>query len=199
MSADGESSFVLEFSFASERSSTLPITAVVETYMHVMGLTSIKPDLVKGMLPLWLHGFQTGDFRLQTAALGPLRSPDISFVWPFFTDWLEHFRAAKLLPRAWEGFADQVKDRRLGFRDERVPLLADVLMRTVYSRREASQHAATSDSSLRIYSYDLIPDCEASESIVKEQLARLVPGDWRTYPPFFPGDRTQVRRKGQWR
>lgn len=201
MTAQQGASFVLEFSFPSDRSTLFPITDVAETYLHVLGLTTIKPDIVKGMLPLWLHGHQKGDPRLAEAALGPLRSPGISFAWPWFIEWLEHFREARLLPRAWEPFADRVKDRRLGFRDERVPLLADVLSRTIWNRREASLHLESSGTRLdgwqRTYTYELVVDCEASESLLPDRLARLVPGDWLTYPPYFPGDRTSVRRKVQ--
>lgn len=203
MTGGEKTTFVLEFSFSADQSDLLPMTEAADTYLHVLGLTTIKPDLVKGMLPLWLHGYQNGDPRIQQAALGPLRSPDISFVWPWFTEWLDHFRAQKLLPRAWELFADQVKDRRLGLREERVPLLSDVLIRTMWNRREANQHAASVDTKInghsRGYAYDLVADCEASESILKECLDQLVPGDWRTYPPYFPGDRTSVRQKGLWK
>lgn len=199
MTSEQGATFVLEFSYPAQGHTHLPIAEVADTYLHVLGLTTIKPDIVKGMLPLWLHGHQKGDPRIQEAALGPLRSPEISFFWPWFIEWLEHFREARLLPRAWEPFADRVMDRRLGLRDERIPLLADVLSRTVWNRGEASKHAARNDPSLpgwkRTYSYELVPDCEASESLLPDRRTHFVAGDWRTYPPYFPGDRTSVQRK----
>jgi len=189
--------FRLEFDFPADESS-LPIQEVVETYMHVLGMTSVKETYLNGMLPLWLYGYQKGDPRMQEAALGPLRTEGVSFIWPWFSEWRESFREAKLLPLSWLPFSDHVWDLRLGLRQERVAILSDVIWRTAWNRRLANQHAAFDDASRprrsMAYTYDLRSDCEASQMVAARRLAGLVPGDWRTYPPYFPGDHSTVER-----
>lgn len=191
-------SFTLEYAFEIDRTETLSLNEVVGVYFDFLATTSIKADVARGMLPLWLEGYRRGDFRLQEAAFGPLRTEGISFVWPWFIECLDHFRDAHLLPLAWHSFSDQVKDRRLGFRQERVPLLADTLFWTIQNYRLARQHAASSSAlprtRQRTYVYGLESECEASQSLASDRLSRLIPGDWQTYPPFFPGDRTRVSR-----
>lgn len=197
---EASSTFSLAFDFRIDSDVTLPLPEVAEIYFEVLATTTIKDHYIRGMLPLWLYGYQKGDAVMQEAAFGPLCTDGVSFVWPWFLEWLDHFRSEQLLPRSWESFADHVKDRRHGLRKERIPLLADTLWRTVWNRRAAKQHASCcggSDDLRRVYEYVLVAGCEASESILPDKLLRLVPGDWRTYPPYFPGDRTSVQRRVQ--
>ena len=195
MSSAG-ASFTLEYAFDVDLSERLPLNQVVQIYFDFMAMTSIKDHIIRGMLPLWLYGYQKGDRRLQEAAFGPLRTEGVSFVWPWFLEWRETFRELKLLPKSWEYFADQLRDHRLALRDERVPLLADTLAWTIHNRREALIHADAPTYGPRksAYLYSINSDCEASLSLAAQRLASLIPGDWRTYPPYFPGDRSQVLR-----
>jgi hypothetical protein len=198
MTDEAGSIFVLEFSFPVDLSATITVPDMVEIYQEVLAGTSIKDTYVRGMLPLWLYGHLKGDTRMEDAAFGPLRTEGVSFHRPWFSEWLEHFREARLLPAAWEPFADQVKDRRLGFRNEQVPLLAQTIRARIHNLRLARQHSALAEppnrSRGRTYSYRLSSDCQAAQSLAVDRLARLVPGDVRTYPPYFPGDRTHVTR-----
>lgn len=192
----------LEFAFPAELSSSLPTTDVVDCYLFVLSGTTVKDDISKAMLPLFLHGQTTGNTRLTTAAFGPLLSEGMSFSWPWFDEWLEHFRSEHLLPERWEAFADKVKDRRGRITVERIPLLADTIGWMCHNRRLANQHASYLQAELnghrKVFSYALKSECAASQSLHARRLERLVPGDWRTYPPFFPGDRTMIRREGKW-
>lgn len=191
--------FSLTFDFKTDASITLPIDAVVEIYFEFLGTTTIKDHYIRGMLPLWLYGYEKGDPRLQEAAFGPLLTPGLSFVWPWYLEWREHFREQHLLPRAWEPFADEFKDRRSKVGNEVVPLLCQTLWQKIWNRRCAKQHAESPGYGPKKtpYSYRLEADCEASCSLHKDRLVRLVPGDTRTYPPFYPGDRTRVARDRQ--
>lgn len=184
---------VLEYRFLEGMTQIASVAELIDCYRHVLGGTSVRSEIVDCMLPLWLHGQMRGDPRLEEAAFGPLATEGISFSWPWFSEWLERFRKEKLLPVRWEPLADQIKDRRLGFRHERIPLLAHTLARLVYNRMRAEQQVGYADvrraGSGR---FQVSSECEASRTIAEERLPLLVPGDWRTYPPYFPGDTSSI-------
>jgi hypothetical protein len=192
---------VIEFSFLADLSLPLPVIEAVNCFQQVLGGTTVKPEIAQCMLPLWLHGVMKGDARFETAAFGPLLSPDISFVWDWFTRYRKEFRLLHLLPLSWHAFADEMKDLRLGLRELRVLLLAETINRTMWNRREAAQHAASDDvntfGGTRRATYTLESDCEASAHVNRIKLPELIPGDWRTYPPYYPGDHTVVARSSE--
>lgn len=196
MTSGRPATFVLEFSFPADIKVPLPVQEIAATYLQVLGETTVKPDIVKGMLPLWLHGHLNGDPRLTEAALAPLRSPDIAFSWPWFDEWRDRFRRAGILPRVWDDFSAMVDDGRRGLRDQRVGLLNQTIAARIYNRHRAGQHLALlsglSPAAAQLRHFTLRTDCEASEVVSREKLASVDPRDWLTYPPYFPGDSTDV-------
>lgn len=161
----------------------------VSAYREVLAQTSVKPMIVEAMLPLWLSGHMRGDFRLETAAFGPLLTDGISFQWPIFAEWRDRFVQAEVLPEGWNITWETMKDRRLGLRQQRIGIMAQTISALLRNRREARRDAQMHNHGL----YEITADCPASKLIAAERASSLVIGDATTYPPFFPGDRSSVR------
>lgn len=179
----------LTFSFP-ERLTIFDFELAVSAYREVFAKTSVKPMIVEGMLPLWLSGHMRSDHRVEVAALGALLTDGISFQWPEFTEWRSRFILDKVTPSSWNVSWETMKNRRLGLRQERIGVLARTINSLLRNRWEAAQQAQCG----REGDYEIVSDCPASRLVAAERLSSLVVGDAATYPPYFPGDLSTVRR-----
>lgn len=160
------------------------------TFRHAFAETSVKAFVVEAMLPLWQVGSQRGEPKYQISALYPLLNPDVSFNWPWFDKWRTRFAAGEM-PDTWIYLASRIKDKRLGLREDKVNMMANVIGSLLLNRRSAWQHVNT--PGLRPV-YTVHSQCAVSAAIAKEFSDTLQPGNWRTYPPYFPGDTSWVTR-----
>lgn len=161
-----------------------------EAFDHVMAGTTVKPFVAEAMFPLWLVGFRRGEPKYQRAAFYPLMDPEISFQWPWFVEWRGVFAKGEM-PDSWTFMAMRIKDQRLALREDMVQLLSLTISATIGNRHDAAAHARSPGGSRP---FRALSSCPLSEQIATGRLSALVPGDWRTYPPYFPGDASSITR-----
>ena len=166
----------------------------VECYHHVMAQTTIRDDLRIAILPLWLMVFfdQHQSIRM---AMSPLEY--VAWSWPAFDEARRWFKAHGTWPRDWEGLTDDMSDLRRAVRREQATLLDRNIRQTIFSRmRQAQFFEAFGQPSSMDGWYDRSPAaraaCAASQALVDERSKGLRSDDWKTWPPYFPGDTSSV-------
>lgn len=166
-------------------------TDAISAYVDTFSATTVDSQLVEGMLPIWLRGYRSGDLKFERAALYPLLDPEIPFKWSAFSEWRSIFAKEGELPERWQFLQERIKDRRLALREDMVLILGITISTAIYNRRTAAQHR---EGDLRVRVYDIFSNCPVGLRIGRSKLSALIPGDWRTYPPYFPGDQSSVTR-----
>lgn len=186
----------LTFDFLDDLSPIAPIEVVVDAYRSVFAATTVKKEIVEGMLPLWLHGHISGQARIARAALAPLRDRDVSWGWPLFDHSRARFRQMNLWPESWEYFKDEALDRRRSLRDPMVDLLDRWLWQRIAARKRAADF--DSDSLFNRWGWFLSSaPFENNQRLVDGMEATVVLGEADTYPPFFPGDASELRLRSR--
>lgn len=170
---------------------TFPESEAVACFFHVFEQTTVALDVVETLLPLWLKGYREGDPRFERAALYPLMEPDIPFKWPVFNAWRATFAKTGELPDRWTYLASRIKDRRLSLREDMTLILQITIASSICNRRLAAQHAQLSSPA---QTFELSTFCPVEAQIGRDKLLTHIPGDWRTYPPYFPGDQSTICR-----
>ncbi len=184
----------LVYEYLDDLASRLTIDQAVECYRHVFSQTTMKPEVSEGMLPLWLHGWVNRDQRLEKAALMPAGG-DVSWGWSAVHTFRDRFINLGSWPKVWEMYLDldNLRDRRRGLKSEMVELLRRTIAETIHNRANAAQDNPDPTSFSWRHGYEFHCDGDVERTVAEEHRSTLVLGDWRTYPPYFPGDTTRIR------
>jgi hypothetical protein len=166
---------------------------IAESYTFVMDSTDVPMDLREALLPIWIYAHQSGNPKIEPPALAILG--EFKWTWKPFEDWLETFKKAGRWPYMWEKFdiPDLVKrDSQWKLRQARVRLLAHTLSMSAYKCRDGHK-----DHSLHRSRGWHIPSikCPVEDEVAAALLNSIDLDDWRTWPPFFPGDRSSLHVK----
>lgn len=171
----------------------IPIEQVIEVYNWVFEGATLDTAIRDAMLPLWLHGYLYQKHDRSTAALAPLCSPGIRFRWPRFENWVDRAIALNVWPERWREIKKPSKKGRAVFDHAVLPLLDQFIAFKIFNRRDAEK--LSPDSLFHRRGWDLHSMSDQDAALVAGMEATVVLGDWRTYPPFFPGDLTTIRLK----
>lgn len=154
-------------------------------FTSVMAEIAARPGLKEGIYPLWAEAYARGDPRAAKASLGALTSARWS--WPVFDEWRQEFERRGRWPYMWDSIGRrELRARRVAARAE---LLQHFLFRCACTCRDGTRMAPY----YRRYGWRLIGvGCEVEGQIAEERTALVDLDDWRTWPPFFPGDRTSM-------
>lgn len=184
---------VLAFDFPADLALPMGVERLVAAFNAVMGRTTVRPEIARAILPMFLLGEIEGDSRISDAAFLPLRHATIRFSWPDFDRWRATFVSAGSFPLQWADFADGLSDRRRAFRDQAAGLLAGTVRSTAWMAFRADQLRRTMQGPMaarrRLALFVTDP---AAETFVRPFEAHLDLDDPATLPPYFPGDRTEV-------
>jgi hypothetical protein len=167
---------------------------IATAYAHVMGSTTIPLDVQEILFPVWKYAVQSGIPRLEQCSLFMLT--EMQWEWETFDVWHTHFKATAQWPYVWrqedsnfphiERYNATRQHRRA-----RLRLLVHTLFHVATNIRLCSKtsenwmfHSESATSSA---------GCPVEEAIALQYADSMILNDWRTWPPFFPGDRTNVR------
>ncbi len=184
----------LVFEYLDDLAPLLSLDAAIECFRHVLSQTTLKPQIIDGVLPLWLHGWSMRDGRMEAAALAPLSSEGISWRWPALDETCSRFRKYDDLPETWRHFIAPEEQTRWksSIRRARTMILARTIRATIMNRYTATQHSPDMSSFFWRNGVGFHSPGAADLMIAEEHRGQLVICDWRTYPPYFPGDETSV-------
>lgn len=180
----------LSFEFLDGLAHGLSVETIIDTYHVVLAELSIEPVVREAMLPLWLHGYLLGDPKYTDAALMPLSAGRISWRWPLFQHWLKKARDEGLWPEGWNHFREEGRDRRRSLRVQQVELLPVWLMSKIANRRDAARKVP--NDIFDRWGWHLSTFGDDNEKLTEGCASGVSLDDWRTYPPFFPGDHTRI-------
>lgn len=142
----------------------------------------------------WIGAFERGDTRLEVRALAA-EVFEVEWHWPEFERWHAFFVEEGIWPVMWEAFEpphDLEEDEEFEAGPvARVRLLTHTLSSTTYRLRDTVNTLPTG------WSWDLavVGDGDDVEPrIAALHQARVRRGDLSALPPYFPGDRTSLRR-----
>jgi hypothetical protein len=172
----------------------LPIENIAEAYQHVMGETNVDPELCRLILPLYAYANQTGSPKLEPLALAILE--EVKWDWPWYKSWYAHFEQTKSWPYMWNnGEKDMAHMLRYSatrqLRRHRVAMLAHSLSHISVNVR--TFHKSKDFMEKRGWELTSSIGCVVEDEVKAQFLASVELSDWRTWPPFFPGDRTSIK------
>jgi hypothetical protein len=167
-----------------------PASAISDAWNFVLASTTIPEDLREALLPAYVYAHRSGNPKLEAPALAILGA--YRWEWPSFEEWLERFRETGEWPYIWNQNdipALVKRDSQWKLRQARVEVLAHTLAMTAYNARDC-----TGKSALMLrHGWSLVDIRDPVEMRIAQQIKRRIDvSDWRTWPPFFPGDRTSL-------
>lgn len=155
---------------------------IVEAWRHVMADTTISASNQEALLPKFITGHRSGDPRRELNALLPLREAE--WQWPVFEKWDAEFNRLGQAPYMWEHIFSEFGDKELKFR-----LLCHTLTKSVFACRDGSKTANWHKrNGWRFFS----TGCPIEKAVADQMKDQVDLDDWRTWPPFFPGDRNSL-------
>jgi hypothetical protein len=184
----------LTFDFPADLCLPVGVQGLVDAFHAVMAQTTLRPDVARAILPLFLLGQVNGQHHLSDAAFLPLRNPSVSFRWPAFDKWRATFVEAGAYPTAWQGFSDGLGDRRRAFRDDAAGLLASTILSTAWMTFRAGQMRRTMQGPMASrHRLMLMVQDSNTAAFVRPFETALDLDDPGTLPPYFPGDTSSVQ------
>lgn len=164
----------------------IPISEIIDTYQWVMSETTADLATRQALLPLWLHGLLLRKDKYRTAAFASLLAPGMRFRWFLLEKWEKRFSELGVWPERLSSARD------VRWRDEHLPNMLDDFIRfKIYNRRDAAQ--LTPNSLLHRWGWHLTTDGTDNAKVVEGMAECIELENWHTYPPFFPGDTSQIR------
>ncbi|MFK5979753.1 MAG: hypothetical protein QM488_12795 [Rhizobiaceae bacterium] len=165
---------------------------ISEAYYYVMSGTRISADLHEKLLPAFVQAHQSGDPKKELHALKPLNTAE--WQWPMFDLWSKAFQQINIWPYMWDKFdipdllADQQSEE---CKRALVKLLCHNLSMTTYTCHKALKGSQKDWFSRHGWRLVSIND-PVEDKIAEDLKDQVLLDDWRTWPPFFPGDRTSM-------
>lgn len=186
---DEAASITITFERDADPNRRLP--ALMDAFNHVMDQTTVPGNWRIGLLMLWIQSQLVDHGAQDFAALSPLT--EIEWDWPAFNKVREIFRRDDAWPSPWHHYKAAAKDLRRPMKVERVKLLM-VNLRMTLAAREGCQ----GDRLDRILRHGCTVRCESAVALPYVTAASdvLDPSNWKTWPPYFPGDTSTVVPNG---
>jgi hypothetical protein len=164
---------------------------IVAGFNHVMAQTDLSADIHAAILPAWIYAVQSGNPRFGPAALRLLI--EVDWTWTRYETLLAGFREMKSWPVMWKHCGFDQLDGRHGDRSWR-KCKVRLLSHTIWSTGVECRLATESGPGMARKGWRLavVGDCPFEVKVAAGMEAQVVIGDFTTYPPFFPGDRTMI-------
>jgi hypothetical protein len=167
-----------------------PTEHIVESFNFVLESTNIPLELREAILPAWIFAHQSGNPRFSTPALAILG--EFHWDWGSFDVWLDRFQRRNRWPYMWNREELPLLVKRGSawkLRQARVGILAHTLSMSASGCRDGVQRAPyLKERGWRVSSIK----CPVEDEIAAEMKSTISIDDWRTWPPFFPGDRNRI-------
>ena len=164
-------------------------------FKHIFGDCVIDPDLTRALLPVYVHAHQSGRAALEPLALAVLTGE--KWEWPWFESWHKAFSEESMWPYMWrhEGsdFPHIVRNSATGqLRQARVHILCHTLSNVITNIHNfVLEQEFPGERLLRLS--PPTGDCEVEPLVAANYAPDMKNEDWRTWPPFFPGDRSHAK------
>lgn len=168
----------------------IPIEDIIDVYNWVIIPTGLNPAVRMAVLPLWLHGYLYQRRDLAVAAFAPLAMPGVRFEWPLLDEWRDRADSLGVAPHAWPDCGENGRNKRLFPGVEMFRLLDLHIQRKITNRRDAASYYRGCLLDRR--GWHLAAHDEGSATLLRDREILVDLSDWRTYPPFFPGDSTEI-------
>lgn len=167
------------------------LQCLCEAFQHVIDQTTIPDNWRIGLLLLWLRS-QLQD-RGTNDFIALMSLTELDWDWPAFDQTRRTFNENDMWPSPWHHYRKVAADVRRPMRTERVKLLVTTL-RTAVASREAYE----SDRLARMKQFGWSVYCQSdvAHGYVMTLSQKMDIDDWRTWPPFFPGDVSSVQSHG---
>lgn len=169
-----------------------PADFINASFEHVMrDVAGLPTRRLAALRQTYLVAHQAGDPRQELKAFREARGSTL-LAWRSFSTWHEVFRQSNQFPYMWRraGIGGDGKPPAADLQETMVELMAHTVTMTAYRCRDfhrMGQHLAEKGWRLA-GAGDQIED-----TIAAARLATVRLDDWRTWPPFFPGDRTSLK------
>lgn len=180
-----------ELHFSPELDPDQRAVPLINVFLRVAEGTNLSDGWKGGLALLWAVAMLKGDSKEAFAALLPLT--EIPWDWPDFDymrDWLVR---DDRWPSPWHLYEAAAKDRRKKMKVERVKIFAASLLTAARSQATATPSYI---EMLRTEGWTVSSDSEVALPYIRALTHRIRIDDWRTWPPLYPGDRSQVRVGG---
>jgi hypothetical protein len=169
-----------------------PENIIAQAFAHIFGgIFGVSQEVRESLLIEYVKSHQSGDFRRQVKALKEWLS-GVEWTWPWLDGWIETFLETGCWPWLCKSLVESIKNGDADeINHERIVVLADTIFRASHSFYEK-----TKDWSDSIYDYRLEADtisAEPADRHVTDKVAAFNAGNHKEWPPFMPGDMTQVR------
>jgi hypothetical protein len=170
-----------------------PAEDIRQAFAHVVVPCGLDPDLYDVLIEGYIYALQTGSPKLPSLSLMMLSESE--WDWKWFDQWLTDFEEADQWPYMWrhdESNFPYIKSKNATrkFRFAKVHILAHTISHiSVNVRRFRNTQEFKRDRVLR-----LSPSigCPVEDAVAVDFQSSMTLEDWRTWPPFFPGDRSNA-------
>jgi DNA-binding cell septation regulator SpoVG len=143
------------------------------------------------LLSGFIAAHQSGDPRAERHVVLDVLSGQ-TWSWDQFDRWLARFSAEDRWPRMWADVREAGRDQNQDLMNTaRCGLLHHTLVLKSYRARDGMKPAYVAMMKKRGWDYSFA-DCPVEQEIALAMRHGVTLDDWRTYPPFFPGDRTMI-------
>lgn len=162
-----------------------PDAAVEAGYWFAMADIPLPPEIKSALLKEYAAAHRTGDPRAEIAALSA-RLDKVE--WPWLEEWGAGFAAEGAYPYMWRRTE---LNRNFTALTPRIAVLAHTITNRIYVERDIRMGPG------RFWRWALSAatgDCTVEASVADRYRAAVDSEDFNMMPPFFPGDRTGLRR-----
>jgi hypothetical protein len=171
------------------------IENISDAFNHVLREARIEKVLSKVLFESLTFAIQSGRPKMVPLALATLR--ESTWSWPDYDYWLAEFIAAKTWPYMWgeyqHNYPNLIRRSATGqMKNAKIELLAHTLTLTTYNVRRWQKNRGNLIS--RGWQFNHV-GCKVEKAIAESFQHKIVPNDWKTWPPFFPGDRSSLLPK----
>jgi hypothetical protein len=167
-----------------------PAEQITQSFSFVLEETDIPLELREAILPLWIYVHQNGNPKFDVSSLAVLG--EFEWAWKPFEDWSAKFGEANRWPYMWqrEELPDLIKrGSAWKLRQARVKIFAHTLTMSAFSCRDGVRRAPY----LKKFGWRVSSiKCPVEDEVSAKKKDTVIIDDWRTWPPFFPGDRSHI-------
>lgn len=168
-----------------------PPLYLVRGFIRAASATSLAPDTRLEIARRWASRVAGKQKSSTSATCRELNALDWS--WPSFDIVADGFKSDDLWPTPWHHYKEKILNGD-DIRDVRAKIL-------IASARTAATSVRNGEDKqfmtmLRLEGWHIYTDSEVGAHFASQVIGHVDPSDWSTWPPFYPGDQSVLKRGG---